>query len=208
MTPTQLIVDPIRLFGAIFAVFMSIAPSASADTPTTEIAGRTISQWSDQLDDEDRVVRLRALRSLAAFGSASQDELIGTLEHSDAAMRYVAAVALGDLGEPATSSAKKQLKKMAKSDSSLAVKNATAYALCRSGLVDEYLPQLIDSFSYPERGMAVGMIDLVAKIGSPASAALEPLEKLIVDNPPSGKGDYHIGGAARQAARKIRGDVK
>ena len=179
-----------------------VADSSSEHT----IAGRTIADYHSQVDDENRVVRLRAVRSLAAFKSAAIDELTKALDHQDAAVRYLAAEALGDIGQAASPQAQQRLTEMAKNDPSRAAKNAASYALCRFGLVDEHLPQLIESLAYPERGMVCSTAELIGKIGPSAAAATKTLQQMTIDHAPGGKGDYHIGGAATNALRKIQNE--
>ena len=169
------------------------------------IAGRSIEDYAAELNDENRVVRLRAVRSLGAFGAAAGDTLRGALTHEDAAVRYIAAEHLGRIGGKPLEQAKPQLTKLASDKSSLAVQLAASFALCRAGLVDEHLPLLINTLRYPERGTACSAAELIGNIGPPAAAATKPLQELHEQNRFGVKGgDYHIGGAAMNALRKLR----
>lgn len=175
-----------------------------ADDPET-IAGRTVEQYAAQIDDGDRVVRLRAVKSLGAFGASAAVPLRRALEHEDAAVRYTAAVHLGRIGGPPLSEAKPSLEKLAGDESSMAVQMAASYALCRVGMIDQHLPLLVDALTFPERGTACSAAELIGAIGPDAADAIEPLEQVYQRNRPGVKGgDYHIGGAANNALRKIR----
>ncbi len=177
-----------------------------ADAPTT-IAGRTIADYATQLEDPDRVVRLRAIRSLGAFGPDASDAIRTALDHDDAAMRYIAAVQLGRIGGKPLELAEDRLLELTTDERSQAVQMAASYALCEAGKAEQHLPRLIESLSYPERGMACSAAELIGMLGSDAKAAVAPLEDVYEKNRPGAKGgDYHIGGAAMNALRKIRGE--
>ncbi len=172
---------------------------------TRLVAGRTIDDYVSQLSDDDRVVRLRAIRSLGVFGADAGEELAEGLTHEDAAVRDLAAVSLGQVGGASLESAKTQLGKLAKDDTSRAVRMAASYSLCRAGLIDEHLPFLVETLAYPERGTACSAAELIGRIGPDAAAAIAPLEAAYSKHRPGAKGgDYHIGGAALNALRKLR----
>ena len=180
-----------------------------ADETGASVAGRTMEGWGDDLQSQDRIIRLRAAKSLVAFGQPAGPMLATLLDDDDAAIRYVAAVGLGDIGGEPLSAATKTLQRITKSDSSQAVSMATAYALCRNREQDSdniriYLPTLINRLDHPERGMVCSASELIGKIGPRAGAAAEKLQAVFEANQPGGKGDYHKGGAAKNALRKIQ----
>lgn len=186
-------------------VWLACCDGFAEDTP--RVAGRTLAEHASLLSDADRVVRLRAARSLGSFGVEAGEARIGMLDHEDAAVRYIGAVQLGRLGEEPLKKAKPRLRELASEESSLAVRMAASYALCRSGLVDEHLPLLVDSLKYPERGTACSAAELIGDIGPSAAAAIDPLETAYAKHKPGADGgDYHIGGAAANALRKLRPD--
>lgn len=186
-------------------VFLSFSSQGLADEEKPLVAGRTLSQYADQLQSEDRVVRLRAARSLGPFGQPAGRLLIETLEHEDPAMRYLAAEQLGRLGGDSLEAAVGRLCELAGDESSLAVRLSASFALCRHGLDDMHLPLLIESLDYPERGMACTAAYLIGEIGSPAISAVPALERTLEKNRPGTKsGDYHLGGAVINALRKIQ----
>jgi HEAT repeat protein len=175
-----------------------------AEAPQT-ISGRTIAQYASQLTDADRVVRLRAIKSLGAFGNEAGEAIELALDHEDAAMRYTAAVHLGRIGGAPLSRAGQRLAVLATDKTSHAVRMAASFALCKAGKTEQHLPLLIESLSYPERGMACSAAELIGRLGPDAIAAEGRLEDVYAKHRPGTKGgDYHIGGAAKNALRKIQ----
>ncbi|MCG8649813.1 MAG: HEAT repeat domain-containing protein, partial [Pirellulales bacterium] len=161
---------------AIFAslaltLLVGLAPRDCAGESPAEVSGRTIEQYTAKLNDDDRVVRLRALRSLAAFGEPAGQPMAGALDHQDAAMRYLAAVQLGQIGGKPLRLAAERLRQLADDKKSHAVRMAASYALCEAGQLDQHLPLLIESLSYPERGMACSAAELIGRLGPAAVKA-------------------------------------
>ena len=203
----------IDMFRALVALppWLMIAcliPIASATAEeVAEVAGHTVNQYVDQLQSEDRVLRLRAARSLGAFGPAAGQALREALDHDDAAVRFVAAEHLGRIGGDSLEAAVGRLCELAEDESSHAVRLAASFALCRHGLYDMHLPRMIESLRYPERGMACTAAYLIGEIGPDAKDAQSALEQTLEENRPGGsEGDYHLGGAAINALRKLRGE--
>lgn len=171
------------------------------------IAGRSMAEYAAEIDDPDRVVRLRAIKSLGAFGAAAGAVLRDALDHKDAAMRYTAAVHLGQIGGEPLQLADERLIELASEDRWHAVRMAASYALCESGKVSAHLQLLVDSLGYGERGMACSAAELIGRLGPDAKAAEPALETTYEKHRPGATGgDYHIGGAAMNALRKIRTD--
>ncbi len=194
-----------QLFLMALSVFLSVSTSI-ADDPDT-VAGRTVDDYAAQLNSPDRVVRLRAVKSLGAFGEAAGDPLVKALESDDKAVQTTAAVTLGRMGGKPLQTAKPQLASISKDETSLALRVAASFALCRAGDIDKHLPTMIDALSYPERGMVCSTAELIGMLGPSAKAAIEPLQQAYQKNRPGAKGgDYHIGGAAMNALRKIKGE--
>ncbi|MEM9645757.1 MAG: HEAT repeat domain-containing protein [Planctomycetota bacterium] len=177
--------------------------AANGSTSPDFVAGRSLQEYASDLNSDLRTVRLRALRSLRPFGSAAGSSIRTCLSHADPAMRYLAAVALGDLGEKAVTPSIPDLQKMVKKDASLSVQMAAAYALCQAGHMDDHLPLLIQRVRYPERGMACSAAELIGKLGPKAKMATEELLLIWEANKPKSPGDYHVGGAAKNALRKL-----
>lgn len=202
--------SPLLLLSCFLPGVVPVWAEAPSDHDTKQsvpgtIAGRTVDDYAAELNSEHRVVRLRAVRSLAAFGTAAGAALGGALTHDDAAVRYLAAENLGGIGGKPLQNATSQLKKLANDETSLAVRLAACYALCRGGLIDEHLPLLMETLRYPERGMVCSAAELIGNIGPSAAAAIDTLEEVHQKNRPGVTGgDYHIGGATMNALRKIR----
>ena len=174
------------------------------DDPETILAGRTVKAYSAQIVDDDRTVRLRAARSLAAMGPPAEKVLVRSLGHDDPAIRYIAAVGLGRIGGDTLKSAHQSLEALAIDERSHAARMAASFALCRGGDTTKHLQVLIDALNHPQRGVVCAAAELIADIGPPAREATEELLAVYAKNKPGVKGgDYHRGGAAMNALRKI-----
>ena len=161
------------------------------------VAGRSLTNWTAELQSSSPVARRRAVLSLGAFGKIAVPELAKALVHEDAVVRYWAASALGDLGNDAKS-ALDPLRKV-HGEQSIGVRIAAAYALCRVGQVDEGLPTLLEGLKHDARGVWNSSADFLARIGPPAKAAIPTLES-------EGKrGADHIADICNEALRRIRG---
>ncbi|MGI9472410.1 MAG: HEAT repeat domain-containing protein [Rubripirellula sp.] len=181
-------------------VVFSPLPGEEVDT----VAGHSLEHYVDQLPSADRVVRLRAARSLLPFGDRAGEALRAALDHEDPAVRYIAAESLGRIGGDALEQSVGRLCELAEDESSHAVRVAASFALCRHGLTDPHLDLMIETLDYPERGMACNTAFLIGEIGPDASEAKEALQRTLDQNRPGGKvGDYHLGGSALNALRKL-----
>ena len=167
------------------------------------VAGRTVAELVTALDDDDRTTRCAAVRSLGAFEQSGAKALAGALSHHDPAVRYLAAVHLGRIGGEELSKATDRLIGLAEKDDSEAVRMAVSFALCRGGKVESHLPRLIAGLQASERAMACSAAELIGMLGPAASEARERLQTVRDANAPGSDGDYHIGGAAAAALRKI-----
>ena len=193
----------IGILTACLACCLACTAACEAEDPA-EVAGRTLDQYVEMLDSPDRVVRLRAARSLAPFGKAAGDALTSSLDHEDAAMRYVAAESLGRIGGTPLELAVGRLCELAEDETSHAVRMAASFALCRNGLNRDHLPFLIESLDYPERGISCTAAYLIGEVGPSAKQAVPALNKTYEKNGTGVKGgDYHLGGSALNALRKL-----
>ena len=178
--------------------------SALAQAPKT-IAGRTVDQYSEQLTNANRTIRLRAVKSLGAFGEAAGPALQSALAHDDPAVVYTAAVHLGRIGGEPLKGCVAKLQTIVNNQDSLALRMASAFALCRAGNVDENLSVIIQALEHPNRGMVCSAAELLGMLGRDGAAAVDALEAVYKKHKPGVKGgDYHKGGAANNALRKIR----
>ena len=76
-------------------VLLMVWSSQACGDESRQVAGHTIDEYGAALADDDRVIRLRAIRSLGVFGAAADEPLRESLGHDDPAVRYIAAVHLG-----------------------------------------------------------------------------------------------------------------
>ena len=145
------------------------------------VAGKNAAQYAAELSSENRTIRLRAIKSLLAFGEPAREHLASVLAHEDPAIRYIACVGLGDLAgrmKRESTDVIPSLEKLATDDPSAAVQMAAGYALCQAGNVKRGLPILIDRLEAPERGVVCSAAELIGKIGPEASAATETLQRI------------------------------
>lgn len=191
------------------------AATVGADSGMRNVAGKNVKAHAKLLNSKNRVRRLRAVHSLNAAGQSAGSALLDALGHDDPAVRYLAATGLGRIGGDSLRNAKTTLAEMAKPGEAdqrapgklLSVRLAAAYAMCAAGEAESHLTILIEGVLYPERGISCSASDLIAQLGPLANAATETLETVHAKNKPGVKGgDYHIGGAAMNALRKIRGE--
>ena len=172
-----------------------------------QVAGRSISQYADQLGDTNRVVRLRAVKSLGAFGESAGDALQSALQNDDVAVQYIAAVHLGRIAGEPLKAAEPKLSQLASETESKPVRMATAFALCRLGKFETQLKVLTEALQHPDRGTVCSAAELLGMLGNAGEPAIEALEAVHAQNKWGVKGgDYHRGGAAMNALRKIRGE--
>ena len=167
------------------------------DDVVNAVAGRSLAEWSVELQSSSPVVRRRAVLSLGVFAKRAVPVLTQALSHDDSVVRYWAASELGDLGDDAKS-ALESLRKL-HGESPIGVRIAAAYALCRIGQVEEALPTLLAGLKHDARGVWNSSGDFLARIGPPAKAAIPVLEE-------EGKrGADHIADICNEALRRIRG---
>ena len=201
--------SPIRLCIPLALVCLTWASTVRSQSPAEAktVAGKTVEQYAKLVESENRTVRLRAAKSLGAFGQVAGKALTQALGHTDRAVQYTAAVHLGRIGGDALRDAKAKLAELAESKQSLALRMAGAFALCKAGETEKRLAVLTGALTYPDRGTACSAAELIGMLGPDAKAAIAPLEAVYVEHKPGKKGgDYHIGGAANNALRKIRGE--
>lgn len=181
-------------FGLIVTFDSRVVTSADS---TGVVAGRSLVEWTAELQSSSPVVRRRAVLSIGAFDTTAIPVLTKALVHEDSVVRYWAATELGDLGDDAKS-AVDVLRKLL-GEKSIGVRIAAAYALCRTGHVEEGVPTLLEGLKHRERGVWNSSADFLARIGSPAKAAIPTLEA-------EGKRETdHIADICNEALRRIRG---
>ncbi|MCB1019278.1 MAG: HEAT repeat domain-containing protein [Acidobacteria bacterium] len=140
--------------------------------------GRSLEQWNKELKSGDRTERLLAARALGEMGVAGSagalDALTAALANKDSAVRFWAAIALGEMGDRAAAAGAALEKAL--QDPTPEVRVWAAYALARQGRADESVPVLIEVLGDPERGarlQAVTALDQLGETGRPAAEAMQ-----------------------------------
>ena len=156
--------------------------------------------WAADLNDPNRVIRCRAALSLRPFGPAAAPALATALRGDDAAVRFLAAEALGMTPDaPAAVDAEPALIKLMTTGGP-AERLAAAFALAKLGETDASVPVLADGLKDPRRGVAVTAADFLARIGPPAAAAKDALIEAREGS------DYHLVYRSAQALAAITGE--
>ncbi len=180
---------------ACVAVFSFLEPRVVSCAEV--VAGRSLADWSAELQSSSPVARRRAVLSIGAFGKTAVTVLTTALNHDDSVVRYWAASELGDLGDDAKP-ALESLRKL-HGEKVIGVRISAAYALCRIGQVEESLPTLLEGLKHKERGVWNSSADFLGRIGPPAKAAIPTLEEQ------AKREADHIADICNEALRRIRG---
>jgi len=123
--------------------------------------------------------RLRDAASLALQGEEALPQLIKTMADEDAAVRYWAAIGLGNLGQEATST--KDLLANHLEDPSPSVRLAAARALCNMNLDDRALPVLIQELGSDREWVRLNAAIVLDSIGDKARPAIPALKEALKD---------------------------
>ena len=189
------------------ALLLAAPPPDDAADPPDRVAGRTAGQWADDLSDENRVVRNRAVLSLRAFGPAAAPHLAEALRNDDPAVRFWAAEGLGmfpraaaELESDPDLESKIVLRAMVHKGPT-AERLAAAFALAATGEPDLGVPVLIEGLGHPSRGVAVTAADFLARLGATAEPAAGALKNAAYEH-----GDYHVRYRSAQAHAAVTGD--
>jgi len=194
-------------FYSLLFVALMVLPAQTVRAEKT-VAGRNLAGWSADLNHENFIARLRAVKSLGPFGSAAVEPLTAALDDKHPGVQYWAASHLGAIGleaKPAT----KKLRILSKNSDQPAVALAATYALCEITGPEKHLAKLSEYLKYPERGMACSAAEFLGKLGPKAVAAVPALEAAYRNNDrvpgkkSKGNRDYHIRGACQNALRNI-----
>lgn len=188
---------------ALLIPLISAPHFPQADAPQS-IAGRTLSQWTADLAHPNEFVRLRAAKTLRAFGRPAVPSLSRALSDRHAGVRYWAASHLGDFAT-ASRETVSRLKSL-KSGEHPAVAMAAAYALCRVDSTDSHIELLIERLESSQRGTACCAAEFLGRLGSEGKPAVAALEAAFERHKRGVRGaDYHVNGAAQNALRQILG---
>jgi len=128
-----------------------------------------------QQENQKLVARINEVWQLAEQGKAAMPQLIRMMEDSEAAIRYVAAMGLGNLGQDAKPAAEALLS--ASKDKAAYVRVAAARALCLIDRSDEGLPVLVRELKYKDNEVVRHDAALALEdIGLKARPAVEALK--------------------------------
>lgn len=168
----------------MFAMRLLLAGLASAALlSAAPHLGRSLEQWSGELDSADRTERLIAARALGEMAIAGDDgavsALADALRHDDSAVRYWAAVGLseaGDRAKPAESGLLKALE-----DETGEVRVSAALALARLGREREAVPALIRELGSAEKGVRLLAAHALDDLDEGARSAADALRGVLDD---------------------------
>jgi len=152
-------------------------------TERVKEAGSTYAILHGEKDQTELIVDLTGMATKASSREAIPD-LIKGLNNGDSAVRYWGATGLGNLSEHAKEEKglKKQLKKTL-TDSSPAVRIATARALCRMGWTAEGLPALSKELGGNNEWARLEAAIVLDELDEAARPELEALQVALTDQP-------------------------
>lgn len=170
-----------KIFRVCLALALMAASSLAAATKPH--LGKSLQEWSAQLDSTDRTERLLAARALGEMAVAGDAEAVKavfqSMDHADSAVRFWAVVAAGQMGErarPAVARLQKALE-----DDAPEVRAWAAYALAKLGRTDEGVQALIRLVDNPEKGARLQALHALDELGTDARPATEALRKAVDD---------------------------
>jgi len=141
-----------------------------------EFLNRTPSQWAGRLSSENQLDRIAAVKALGVLDAVP--ELNEALTHSDAVIRYWAAVEIGRSGKPKEMTALEAALK----DDNPSVRVAAAEAFCHLGQPEVGVPVLVEQLSHPLNAVRLGAISSLEAIGPQAAAAKAAIDKATKDS--------------------------
>ncbi|MDA7922370.1 sulfatase-like hydrolase/transferase, partial [Verrucomicrobiales bacterium] len=152
-------------------------------TERVKEAGSTYAILHGEKDQTDLIVTLTGMATKASSHEAIP-ELIEGLSHEDSAVRYWGATGLGNLSEHTKE--EKGIKgklTVTLSDSSPAVRIATARALCRMGWTEDGLPTLSGELAGDNEWARLEAAIVLDELDEAARTELEPLQMALKDQP-------------------------
>lgn len=129
-----------------------------------------------QANSDEYNQRLRAIAAAASEGDSALPKLLEAARDDDSAIRYWAAVGIGNIGESAKSKAAALMHDTLSDDSS-AVRTAAARALCRMGLPNQALPVLIKEMTTGQQWERLQAAIVLDEIDEQARPVIDQLEQ-------------------------------
>ena len=164
---------------AIFLFALGVISAASAAH-----LGKSLKEWQLQLEASSRVERLIAARSIGEMAIAGDRSaaktVVKNLDHSDAAIRYWGAIALGEM-RGVSRSARARLRQALADDAS-DVQVASALALIRLGETEGSVETLIRVLEGSEETARLHAAHALDDIGEAARPAVAVLRKAVSDD--------------------------
>ena len=144
--------------------------------------------------DQYSGIRWKAVEALTKIGPDSVSPLIEVLKNPDPDIRWKAAVALGEIGDP------RGIDPLVKllDDSDRFVRSRAAYALIHIG--PPALPSLSGALNHPDATVRLGAVGVLGKIGDPQ--AISALVNALADQSPDVRQEA-ISALSRQGDRAI-----
>lgn len=169
----------------LLAVFTTVLTLAACAGPEPEILDRGISEWTVQLDSEDRHDRLAAIRAVGEIARRNPEDsrptaaLRSAFTHEDDAVRHWAVRSAGSMDD--RGSAFEQDLRTRLSDDEVHVRVWAAQALCRLGRQEEALPILADALSDTNGGTRLHAAHALESLGEDARPVVEALRGVLGD---------------------------
>jgi HEAT repeat protein len=157
-------------------------PSESGGTP---VFGKSINEWIDEFNGNDRLARLRAIKSLGLVGKEAIPTLLDALKDPDASVAFWAGVSLGNLGEDTPET--RQALQWTLGRDEVSARLGAAGALCRLGhhqdALETVLAGMKDENEYA-RLYAAQILEMLApgleEVRQPLEAAREDKNQYVV----------------------------
>jgi len=157
----------------------------ACQTEDPELAGKPLSQWSQQLDSGDRHDRLAAIRAVGEMARRHPDvpsaaaALRGALRNDDRAVRHWAVRSVNTLGEAARDFEDDLRERL--TDEVPDVRVWAAYGLCRLGKTEEALPVLAQALSDSNGATRLHAAHALEALGEQARPVAEELRGVLGD---------------------------
>lgn len=166
------------------ALAVALALAACAE-PEPKVLGKGLSEWTAQVDSDDRHDRLFAIRALGEFArqnpqnSGSTEALRSAFTHDDSAVRHWAVRSAGSMDDHGA--VFEEDLRAGLSDEEVHVRVWAAQALCRLGRQEEALPVLADALSDTNGGTRLHAAHALEALGEDARPVVEALRSVLGD---------------------------